>query len=179
MTSLISASVGLVIAGPLGGALGAVTPLIWSRLVDRRRPDPPVSLVLILLLVELRSGMSVLAALIEVAETLPSYRNLSVIARVARVSGLVGSLSVADETLRPVIAQLARAQRSGASLSGTALRMLDAELVADKSRRIARARTLPVKLMVPLTLLMLPGLVLFMYAPSLLAMFEDLTGVLS
>ena len=35
------------------------------------------------------------------------------------------------------------------------------------------------KLMIPVTLLMLPGMLLFMYAPSLLAMFEDLTGALS
>jgi hypothetical protein len=57
--------------------------------------------------------------------------------------------------------------------------MLDNELAADKTRRIARARTLPVRVMVPVTLLMLPGLVLFLYAPTLLGMFEDLTGVLS
>jgi hypothetical protein len=30
----------------------------------------------------------------------------------------------------------------------------------------------------PVTLLMLPGLVMFLYAPSLLATFQDLTGVL-
>jgi hypothetical protein len=32
--------------------------------------------------------------------------------------------------------------------------------------------------MIPITLFMLPGLILLLYAPSLLAMFEDLTGVL-
>jgi len=30
--------------------------------------------------------------------------------------------------------------------------------------------------MIPVTLLMLPGLILAMYAPSLLATFEELTG---
>jgi hypothetical protein len=55
--------------------------------------------------------------------------------------------------------------------------MLENELAADRARRVARARTLPVRLMIPLTLLMLPGLILLLYAPSLLAMFEDLTGV--
>jgi hypothetical protein len=37
---------------------------------------------------------------------------------------------------------------------------------------------LPVKLMLPVTLLMLPGLVLLLYGPSLLGMFSELTGVL-
>jgi hypothetical protein len=179
MKALIGASVGLMIGGPIGGLAGSVAPFAWDRLRNRREPDPPLSLVLLLILVSLRSGMSVLAALIEVAQTVPAYRNLSVIARVARVSGLVNTLPVADERMRPVVAQLARAQRSGASLGGAVLRMLDTELASEKARRVARARTLPIRLMIPVTLLMLPGLILFMYAPSLLAMFEQLTGVLT
>ena len=138
-----------------------------------------MTLVLLLLLVELRSGLSVLASLIEVAVSLPEYENLRRISRVARVSGLTASLAHADHRLRPVIAHLSRAQRSGASLSGTVRRLLDGELASEKARRIARARSLPVLLMLPVTLLMLPGLILALYAPSLLGMFEDLTGVLS
>lgn len=179
MASLVAASIGLVVGGPLTAALGAVTPMAWKMISDRPGPDPPVTLVLLLLLVELRSGLSVLAALIEVSDSLPRYRNLATVARVARVSGLVSSLAVADDRIRPVVAQLARAQRSGASLGGAVTRLLDTELASDRTRRIARARTLPVKLMIPVTLLMMPGLILFMYAPSLLMMFEDLTGVLS
>jgi hypothetical protein len=177
--SLIAASVGLAIGGPFGGIAGAVAPLVWARFANRKEPEPPLSLVLLLLLVSLRSGMSVLAALIEVAQTVPEYKNVSVVARVARVSGLVGAVSVADERMRPVVAQLARAQRSGASLTGAVVRILESDLAAEKTRRVARARTLPIRLMIPVTLLMLPGLILFMYAPSLLAMFERLTGVLS
>jgi pilus assembly protein TadC len=134
--------------------------------------------VLLLLLVELRSGLSVLAALIAVSESIPGYRSLRTVARVARVSGLLSALPYADDRLRPVVAQLARAQRSGASLSEAVRRMLETELGSERARRIAKARTLPVKLMIPVTLLMLPGLVLLLYAPSLLSMFEDLTGVL-
>ena len=134
---------------------------------------------MLLLLVELRSGRSVLASLISVAETLPGYQSLRKVARVALVEGLDAAIPHADQRLRPVIAQLGRAQRSGASLSGAIRRMLENGLAEDRARRIARARALPIRLMVPVTLLMLPGLVLFLYAPSLLASFEDLTGVLS
>lgn len=179
MIQVLAASVGLAIAGPIGLLAGAVAPSLWSRRQRQREPVPPIVLVLLLTLVALRGGLSVLAALTEVSASLPRYSNLRVVSRVARVFGLLAALPYADEGLRPVIAQLARAQRSGASLSGSMRRMLDAELAADRARRIARARTLPVRLMIPVTLLMLPGLVLFLYAPTLLGMFEDLTGALT
>lgn len=178
MRLMISASCGMLIAGPLGAAVGAVAPLLWSRWKNRPEPDPPVRLVLLLLLVGLRSGQSVLASLVEASRALPRYAALRSAARVARVSGLVESLPFADDGLRPLLAQLTRAQRSGASLSGAVRRMLDTELASEKARRIARARALPVKLMLPVTLLMLPGLVLLLYGPSLLSMFSELTGVL-
>lgn len=180
MKLVVAASVGVVIAGPVGGLMGGLAPLVWSKLAATRRvPDPPINLVLLLLLVQLRSGLSVLAALLEVSEAIPRYESLRRVARVARVSGLVASIPYADDALRPVVAQLARAQRSGASLGGAVRRMLETGLAAERARRIARARTLPVRLMIPVTLLMLPGLILLLYAPSLLGMFGDLTGALS
>lgn len=178
MRLVLSASCGMMMAGPVGAVVGAVAPLLWSRWRNRPEPDPPVRLVMLLLLVGLRSGLSVLASLVEASRALPRYAVLRSVARVARVSGLMESLAHADEGLRPLLAQLARAQRSGASLSGAVRRMLDTELAAEKARRIARARSLPVKLMIPVTLLMLPGLVLLLYGPSLLSMFSELTGAL-
>lgn len=179
MIHVVAASLGLIVAGPPGLLIAAVCPTIWRRWQTRPAPEPALTLLLLLLLVELRGGLSVLAALTEVSAALPRYASLRTVTRVAQVSGLVSALPYADARLRPVIAQLARAQRSGASLSGSIRRMLDSELAADRTRRIARARTLPVRLMIPVTLLMLPGLVVFLYAPSLLDMFEHLTGVLS
>lgn len=179
MASVITGSIGLVVAGPLGAMVGAAAPHVWKLLRHRSEPDPPATLILLLLLVQLRSGLSVLAAIIAVSDAVPAYRSLKTVARVARVSGLTSAMPYADGHLRPVLAQLARAQRSGASLSGSVRRMLEERLASDRAQRIARARTLPVRLMIPVTLLMLPGLILLLYAPSLLAMFEDLTGVLS
>ena len=179
MTAVVTGSIGLVVAGPPGAIVGAVAPHVWRILRHRSEPDPPSTLILLLLLVQLRSGLSVLAALIAVSDAIPDYRSLRTVARVARVSGLISALPHADDDLGPVLAQLARAQRSGASLSGSVRRMLEERLTSDRARRIARARTLPIRLMIPVTLLMLPGLILLLYAPSLLAMFDDLTGVLS
>lgn len=176
--AVIAASCGLVLAGPLGAAIGSLLPLLVDRWRQRPPADPPVRLVLLLLLVGLRSGLSVLASLMEASSTLPGYAALRSVARMARVSGLAESLDYCDDALRPLLSHLARAQRSGASLSGAVRRMLDNELAAEKAQRIARARALPIKLMLPVTLLMLPGLVLLLYGPSLLSMFSDLTGVL-
>lgn len=178
MKAILGASLGVIVAGPVGGIVGGLLPAAWGRVRSPRAPETPITLVLLLLLVELRSGLSVLASLIEVSGFLPGYESLRTVARVARVSGLVSALPYADDRLRPVVAQLARAQRSGASLGAVVRRMLESELAAERSRRIARARTLPVRLMIPVTLFMLPGLILLLYAPSLLGMFDDLTGLL-
>lgn len=177
MSHVLAGAVGVLVAGP-PGLIAVLAPSVWRRVRSRPSPPPSMNLVMLLLLVELRSGRSVLASLISVAETLSGYESLRKVARVALVAGLAAAVPHADEVLRPVIAQLARAQRSGASLSGAMRRMIDNGLAEERSRKIARARALPVRLMVPVTLLMLPGLVLLLYAPSLLASFEDLTGVL-
>lgn len=179
MTAIVAAAVGLVLAGPFGALVGGTIPMVTTRIRRRQAPDPPIRLVLLLLLVQLRSGSSVLAALIAVSQSLPTYPSLRRVARVAQVSGLLSAISHGDEQLRPVLSQLTRAQRSGASVSATVRRMLETELATDRARQLARARTLPVRLMIPVTLFMLPGLVLLLYAPSLLAMFDELTGVFS
>ena len=179
MTAIVSASIGLILGGPVGAIVGGLVPVLSRRLRRSRVATPPIRLVLLLLLVQLRSGLSVLAALIAVSDALPADPSLRRVARVARVSGLIAAIPHGDDRLRPVLSQLARAQRTGASLSGAVRRMLETELAAERARLIARARTIPVRLMVPVTLLMLPGLVLLLYAPSLLGMFDELTGVFS
>jgi hypothetical protein len=176
--TVLATSLGVIVGGPIGGLVAGLSCQLPGLVRRRRAPDSSPTLVLLLLLVQLRSGLSVLAALGEASQALPEHRSLRAVARVARVSGLVSAIPFADERLRPVMAQLARAQATGASLSGVVRRMLDAELAAARTVQIARARTLPVRLMIPVTLFMLPGLVLLLYAPSLLGMFEDLTGVL-
>jgi len=174
--AVVGASVGLLTGGPLLAVVGGLTPMAIFTLHTRRDPVPPIRLVMLLLLVELRSGLSVLAALQAVAGALPAYVQLQSVARLAAVSGLTRAIEAADSQLRPVVAQLARAQRSGASLSETIRRLLDRDLADQRTTRLVKARSLPVKLMVPITLLMLPGLVLLLYAPTLFGLFSNLSG---
>jgi hypothetical protein len=176
---VIIGSVGLALAGIPGLVLGLATQtvLLWWR--RTRTEEPPLRPILLLLLVELRSGQSALGALQSAAASFPEHHGLGLASRVATIAGLTDSVATADDQIRPALAQLARAQRSGAPLADTIRSLIEADIAAEKTARIARARTLPVRLMVPITLLLLPGLVLLFYAPSILRLFEQLSGPLS
>jgi len=175
---VIVASVGLAVAG-LPGALLALAVHGTLRLRRRlRAATRGLRPLLIVLLIELRSGRSVLGALQTAAGVFPRRRDLVLAARVATISGLTQSVAVVTGEMRGVLAQLARAQRSGAGLGDTVRSMIEADIAADKAKRVARSRSLPVRLMIPITLLVLPGLVLLLYAPSMLRLFEQLSGPL-
>lgn len=175
MTIVLLSAAGLAVGGPPGMLLAGLLAGGLSR-VPRRRGPAPFRPVLIVLLVELRSGQSVLGALQKAAETFPDNEELVSGVRIATLRGL--SLAVAHTTgqVRSLFGQLARAQRSGSALVETVRSMLEADIAAERSRRLERARALPVRLMLPTALLILPGLVLMLYAPSLLRLLGQITG---
>lgn len=175
MRHVVAAAVGLAVGGPWAALLLAGC----SFAFDLRRPARPllaVRPVLVMLLVELRSGSSILFALQKAAAAFPDHRQLVLGARVATVSGLTAAVSSTSGEVRRLLAQLARAQRSGASVTGVIHSMLDADIAAERAKRLARARGLPVRLMLPISLLILPGLVLLLYAPSLLRLLGEMSG---
>lgn len=94
--------------------------------------------------------------------------------RRARTEGLAAALLGADE-LGALAGVLARAHSSGSPLAAT----LDAYLTADASRRVTialeAARTAPVKLMIPLALLLLPGFTALVVGPTLLDHVLEMT----
>jgi hypothetical protein len=178
MRRVIVGSVGLAVAGLPGALLALCLHGVFgfsNRLRRRRHVLRPL---LIVLLVELRSGRSVLGALQTASEVFPGHDELVLAARVATISGLTQAVMVVTGEMRGILAQLARAQRSGAALGDTVRSMIEADIAAEKARRVARSRSLPVRLMIPITLLLLPGLVLLLYAPSMLRLFEELSGPL-
>lgn len=179
MRWVVAASIGLALFGP-AGALLAVSALGGVILRGRLRRQPePTRPILIVLLVELRSGRSVLGALQTAAAVFPSHADLVKAARMATISGLTRAVLVVEGPMRGLLSQLARAQRSGAAVGDAVRAMIEADIAAEKAKRLARSRSLPVRLMVPLTLLLLPGMVLLLYAPSLLRLFDELSGPLS
>jgi hypothetical protein len=51
--------------------------------------------------------------------------------------------------------------------------MLESDVARERSERLARTRALPVRLMVPVTLLILPGVVILTYGPTLIKLLND------
>ena len=179
MTMLIAGSAGLAIGG-IPGALVGVCIGAGLRFRGRfYRPPKLLRPVLIVLLIELRSGRSVLAALQTVAAAFPGHEELVRAARIATISGLTQAVQPLKGELKGVLSQLARAQKSGAALGDTVRSMIEADIAAEKAKRVARSRALPVRLMIPITLLLLPGMVLLLYAPSMLRVFQELSGTFS
>jgi len=177
MTAVLVSSIGLVVGGPIV-AIGTGLVMSLARLRIRRLPTPPIRPVLLVLLVELRAGRSTLAAIQDASAVFPDHRELAMASRLATVNGLTAALEECHGPIRALMAQLARAQRSGSAVADTVRSLLDADIAAERSRRLERARSLPVRLTIPLTLLVLPGMVLLLYAPSLLRLFADLSGPL-
>jgi hypothetical protein len=179
MTVVVLSSAGLAIAGGPGALIGLCLGALLRVRGRLRRAPSLFRPALIVLLIELRSGRSVLGALQTVAAAFPGEEELARAARVATISGLTQAVLVMKGELRGVLAQLARAQRSGAALGDTVRAMIESDIAAEKARRVARSRALPVRLMLPITLLLLPGMVLLLYAPSMLRLFEELSGPFS
>ncbi|HEY7469943.1 MAG TPA: hypothetical protein VIC07_10500 [Acidimicrobiia bacterium] len=178
MRAVILCSCGLVVAGPPGALLGLAANWALPKMRRFRRRERPIRPILLVLLVELRSGRSVLAALQSAAAAFPSDPDLAVASRVATMAGVTAAAGMVGTRLRSLVSQLARAQRSGASLADTVRAAIEADILAEKTARLASARTLPVRLMIPITLLLLPGLVLLFYAPSMLRLFDELSAPL-
>jgi len=178
LTALILGSLGLVVGGP-GLAIAIVIVSMLGRFRSRKRVAPPIRPVLLVLLVELRGGRSTLAALQHASAVFPGHRELTLAARLATVKGLTAAVEECQGDIRVLVAQLARAQRSGSPVADTVRSLLDADIAAERTRRLERARSLPVRLIMPITLLVLPGMVLLLYAPSLLRLFADLSGPLT
>lgn len=95
--------------------------------------------------------------------------------RRARTQGLAVALASSTGRLSPLATRLARAQLTGASLGP----VLDAFIAnteeEERARVLERIRTLPVRLIIPLALLLLPGFVLVVVAPGVV---ETLGGLL-
>lgn len=177
MTYVLVMSAALAIGGvPTALSAGAITWLFQRRLGARRSVARSLRAILLVVLVELRGGTSVLGALTRAAETFPHDAELQKVVRLASVVGLTSAVDSASGELQGLIAQLARSSMSGAPAADMVRSMLEAEISRERSRRIERARSLPIRLMIPVALLVLPGLVLLLYAPSLLQMWQDLTS---
>lgn len=91
----------------------------------------------------------------------------------SRLADALDEEAVRTPALAPVLALLAASERSGAPVAAQ-LRRLAGQLRAQGRRRaMARARTVPVRLLFPLVFLVLPAFLLLTVAPVVLASLPD------
>jgi hypothetical protein len=96
----------------------------------------------------------------------------------AALAAAASGLSLADAldaeaartaALRPLLALLAASERSGAAVAAPLLRLAAATRAQSRRRAMARARTVPVRLLFPLVFLVLPAFLVLTVAPVVLA----------
>jgi hypothetical protein len=131
-----------------------------------------------LLLVAVSSGMPLATALRAVSGGLagPIAYQVAEVARVARLTGMSRGLLDAPPDLQPLAVMLARAHVSGASVAKTLQAFLDARRRVAVFDAIGRGRRLGVVLVLPLTLLLLPGFGLVMFGPFIAGHLGEFLG---
>ena len=183
----LAAGIGAAIASsnPVAGAgLG----LAWfslrrrrvlrDRRVARERSEGEIELLTHALLIGLSGGLSPAASLALSRESLRSRlgEEVDMILRRSVQDGLATSLLNATGVGGRLFRQVGAAHLSGAPL-GLALAALAAEQrAATRMRAVEEARRLPVKMVVPITLLLLPGLLILVAGPLVLPSVARLLG---
>lgn len=175
--------VGGVSASPLLGAVGGF--LWWVRRMargiasKRSRRDQALSELGVLarvLLMGVSSGQSLHGALVtanrEVVGGVGDH--VSSVLKQFRTSGMAAALVSVAGPATPLFVQLAGASASGGPSSPVIASFLHEHLATAKAHRLAEMRKLPIKLTIPLTLLILPGCVLLFVGPSFVRGVADL-----
>ena len=183
------ASVGLavLVASPPSGLLmagGAVA--LWRgrpwlvRRAAERAAEADVGLMARCVLISVTAGMPLPAALeLAGSQVHPLLAaEIRTLLRQARRTGLARALGESEGRGARLYLLLARAQTTGASISGAVASFVDERRQEDRSHTLEAARRLPVKLTVPLALLILPGFVTLTVGPSVLSSARRMLGPL-
>lgn len=163
------------VAALIHPALGMLAPIAFlaAGMAARRDPVAQGSEVLLLadqVVLGLRAGLTLEGALREAGTDLNPAMTGEVrgVLRVARRSGLGPALAGASGPGERLFRITADAVQTGAPLAPAVEALADELRHEDHARRMAAARRLPVRLLLPLALLILPGFVLVVIGPALL-----------
>ncbi len=158
----------------IGALAVALVLVVWrrpARLGSRSQPaSGDVESVATLIVLGLDAGMNISTALAWARRYAhPALAaELGAVERMSRLEGFSSGLRSSSGHLDGLLRSIALAVETGASLSPVLEAHRD-QLAADsRSVAAARLRRLPIKLVFPLALLMLPGLVLMVAAPALI-----------
>lgn len=182
---LIPLLLGQAVAG-LGGALIAVVammmlpPLQSWREARRRRAllEGSVPDVARVLLIALSGGEPLLTALSTTTHYVDAVvaDEIGGVLRRATTMGSAAALSATTGPLGPLLSSLARAQVTGASVSDVVRGHLE-EGRRERRRHIReRSQRLSIRLMIPVTLLILPGFIVMTYGPTIVSVLTKTLG---
>ena len=159
--------------------------LAWRWAASRRRSreaaaaaEREVELLARSLLVALSGGLAPAAALRTARRSLTSALGGEVdrILRDSTRSGLAAALLSAEGAGGRLFRQLGAAHLSGAPMILTLTALAKDLHESARAEAVQRARKLPVKMVIPLSLLMLPGFLMLMAGPAVLPSFRRLIG---
>ncbi|HEY5579314.1 MAG TPA: type II secretion system F family protein [Acidimicrobiia bacterium] len=180
MGSLIETAPALLVAGGLMLVLGAGAMLLMLRNASRGAAGlrQGVDLLATLVFVGLTAGLSLRGALERAAPSLPPRleREVRGVLRATPQSGLAPTLASAEGEAAPFFSVLARASVTGAPIAGAVDAFLTQARESQKTSALERARKLPVRLMIPLALLILPAFVLLVIGPALASSITRVLG---
>jgi tight adherence protein B len=168
---MVGAAAGIAVLAPVPALVaGAVVALGWGvRRVRRREPEPDVALLADLTALALGAGLPALDGLREAARHADeeSAAEVRSALRTAR-SGGVAALRSAEGRSGALLRALASAAGTGAPVLPAVEAFAAAERHRAHAGALAAARRLPIRLLLPLALLILPGFVLLAVGPALL-----------
>ncbi|MDH5293588.1 MAG: type II secretion system F family protein [Acidimicrobiia bacterium] len=170
----------LVVAAASLGWRGVVGVALWWAMrwlrQTRSRTDQPLDIdgLSVLVVIGLSASLSLHAALEAASKELGEPPELVDLLRRARRAGLARALAETEGPLAELATQLARAQVTGAPIALAVAAYLETQRSAQRASLLEAARTLPVKLIIPLALCLLPGFVLLVVGPFVLDQFIDL-----
>ncbi|MFP3915412.1 MAG: type II secretion system F family protein [Actinomycetota bacterium] len=176
MKRVVAAACGVTVAGMPGAIVALAVVQVLPLLRRRRRHGPDAMEVAARLLVLTGSGLPLVAALERSAASVPE---LQPVARRARRLGSAAALASAEGPLAPLLRRLADAAASGSPPEPALRSYIEVERRRRLTQAVDRARRLPIRLMVPMTLLVLPGFVLMVYGPTFIDIVTSLLGPLA
>ena len=103
----------------------------------------------------------------------PLRRVLAAVEGGLRLAEALDAEAVRSPHLAPVLATRANSERSGAPVGPALVRLAAGTRAQIRRRAMARARTVPVRLLFPLVFLVLPAFLLLTVAPVVLASLTD------
>jgi Flp pilus assembly protein TadB len=159
-------------------AIGAAALRRMRRRRARSEPTSGLDTVALMVLSGVRAGLSLSEAL-SIAASLagpPLGGELETVIRRARLHGLGPALAEASGRVAPLALLLARSTVTGTSPGPALVAFLDERRSVERARLLQEARTLPVRLAVPVALLILPGATAVALGPALAGQIDWLTG---